>query len=149
MSLIDHFYNVFPEHIVFQILTYKPHPCAELIKTNMRRYSLDLYRHHYRYAVVFSAVRKIQKLEDKKNKLEESIKYENKKLYKYIQCISLHHDKCKNEHKNSGYCITKCVHNDIKKCKDFIKDYNLKCSLLHTEIQMLRVATFTEKSKTF
>ena len=74
---------------------------------------------------------------------------ENKKLYKYIQCISLHHDKCKNEDKNSGYCITKCVHNDIKKCKDFIKDYNLKCSLLHTEIQMLRVATFTEKSKTF
>lgn len=36
MSLIDHFYNIFPENIVFQILTYKAHPCAVLIKKDLQ-----------------------------------------------------------------------------------------------------------------
>ena len=133
MSLIDHFYTVFSECVVFQILTYKPHPCAELIKKDVclmnsilenqlknlppRFYCLYIQN----YIEGFRCLRKVQKLIKKKEKLEENIKNENKKLDDSLSCVSFYRAECK----NSESCI-KLSNDKIILCNKYGRDYCYK-----------------------
>ena len=84
MSLIDYLYDVFPEYIVFQILTYKRHPCADMIKQDYFIYVKNTYFRQYEYSDIFNIMRICQKKQNKANNIKKHIKDMNKKIYDFV-----------------------------------------------------------------
>ena len=144
MSLIEYFYNIFPLDVVFQILTYKPHPCAELIKKDVCLLEKNLK--NLQYAEGFMCLRKIEKLIKKKEKFEEKKDKNMKKLKDSINDVSVCRSACENSdscrqlsneqlilcEKSGNYCkrmhycdyVIPCNHSEnIEKYERFIKKY--------------------------
>ena len=69
MSLIDKFYEVFPEHMVLKILSFKPHDTALLIKD-------DIEDIGYKYADMYSRLFEYNRLIYKGRKKAMQRKYE-------------------------------------------------------------------------
>ena len=151
MSIIDKFYEVFPEHIVFKILSFKPHDTALLIKDDIEDIGykyIDLYSRLFEYNRLIYRGRK--KAIERKVEMDEKLKLlyiERRELVNKIlrqQVLCQESCSCRtllNEHLNScyycddilQYCedAINCTHyeeikkiqNNIRNCNNKIEDY--------------------------
>jgi len=136
MSLIDKFYKVFPDNIVFQILTYKPHDCALLIKKDLEENYKNIKYLEFCYTKTFTHFRQNKKLEKiyiiEKQKLKDYINFAKPKIsYKrnIIQDIDMECGyiySCKKNERNE-----RCLHwNSINQLKEQIKKYEIEIKKL-------------------